>query len=276
MDLNLLNTFTLVYRLNSYTKAAEHLGISQAAVSMRIKQLEQGIGQPLFVRKGRSIEATAHANYMTTKLEPAFSLIDEALFKVQHKVYAPDLYAYDLAHVDVDVSNPPDEQQQLFDDIRNRQVDLVLDLVTINDASVVNELLVEEQVRVAVRRDHPRVGDTLTEAQFYGERHVAVTTRRHKHDIFTLLCEQPKPRTITHRASSYASQLAYVAHSDAIAVTPKRLESMAEQLGVKLLAFPMPMKSAPISMLYHRSLQSNPDHKALRARVRQALNPNDR
>lgn len=271
MDLNLLSTLVKVYQLKSYTRAAEQLGLSQAAVSMRIKQLEQSLGQPLFVRKGRSIEATAHANYMMTKLEPAFGLLNEALHKVEYRVYAPDLLAYELAKFDIDVAIPPAEQEQVFADIRNRQVDLVLDLVTTIDANVICEPLLEEKIMVAVAKGHPRILDDLSEAQFYRERHVAVTSRHQKQVLFTLLCEQPKPRVIAHTATSFVSQLAYVAHSEAIAIVPQRMARFAKQLGVKLLECPMPMKMAPISMLYHRSLQQNPSHQKLRQRVRDAV-----
>lgn len=271
MDLNLLNTFVKVYELGSYTKAAEYFDISQAAVSMRIKQLESDIANTLFIRKGRSIEPTAHANYMMTKLEPATDLILEALSKVEHKIYAPDSLVYDLAHLDIDISIPPLEQELIFADIRNRKVDLVLDFVTINDASVVSETVANEEVLVAVREGHPRITDSITEEVFYSERHVAINITREKTDMFTLLSEKPKQRDIAHHAASLVSQLAYVAHTDTIAITPKRLAGIAHKLGVKLIDCPMQMKQAPISMLYHRSFIQNEAHIKLRSTIKGIL-----
>ncbi|MDO6774083.1 LysR family transcriptional regulator [Shewanella sp. 3_MG-2023] len=271
MDLNLLNTFMKVYELQSYTKAAEHFNISQAAVSMRIKQLEADIANTLFIRKGRSIEPTAHANYMMTKLAPASDLVYEALFKVGHKIYAPDLLVYDLANLDIDVFTPPLNQEQIFTDIRNRKVDLVLDFVTINDPSVVSEKVSEEEVMVAVRQDHPRIVDSITEQEFYNERHVSINVRREKSNLFMLLSDAPKPRDIAHEATSLVSQLAYVAHTDAISITPKRLAAIATKLGVKLLACPMKMNKAPISMLYHRSFLHNDEHIKLRQKVKNKI-----
>lgn len=46
------------YRLNSFTRAADELGISQGAVSQQIKSLEQRLGFAVFLREGRSIVAT--------------------------------------------------------------------------------------------------------------------------------------------------------------------------------------------------------------------------
>ena len=45
----LLRTFHWVARLGSFSKAAEHLGVSQPCVSQRMKRLEAGAG-PLFDR----------------------------------------------------------------------------------------------------------------------------------------------------------------------------------------------------------------------------------
>lgn len=50
--------FEAAARLESFSKAAEELGISQSAVSHEMRLLEQRVGQPLFIRQGRSIRLT--------------------------------------------------------------------------------------------------------------------------------------------------------------------------------------------------------------------------
>ncbi|MEM9949750.1 MAG: LysR family transcriptional regulator [Cyanobacteria bacterium P01_D01_bin.36] len=56
-----LRTFMAAYRLGSLTKAAEHLGITQPAVSQQIRTLEAQIKKPLFVRHARGIVPSAMA-----------------------------------------------------------------------------------------------------------------------------------------------------------------------------------------------------------------------
>ncbi|TBT08380.1 LysR family transcriptional regulator [Vibrio parahaemolyticus] len=51
MDLNLINTFLVVVEHKSYTKAAEHLGLTQPAISAAMKRLEQLTNKTLFVKK---------------------------------------------------------------------------------------------------------------------------------------------------------------------------------------------------------------------------------
>ena len=58
LTLHQLKVFESVARLLSYTRAAEELFLSQPAVSMQIKQLEDNIGLSLFERLGKTIYLT--------------------------------------------------------------------------------------------------------------------------------------------------------------------------------------------------------------------------
>ena len=58
VTLRQLQVFETVARLLSYSRAAEALYLSQPAVSMQIKQLEESIGLPLFEQMGKKIFLT--------------------------------------------------------------------------------------------------------------------------------------------------------------------------------------------------------------------------
>lgn len=53
-----LDTFVAVARALSISRAAEQLHVSQPAVSMQMRQLEESLGQPLYESLGRSIRLT--------------------------------------------------------------------------------------------------------------------------------------------------------------------------------------------------------------------------
>lgn len=57
--LNAIRAFEAAARHQSFTRAAEELGMTQAAVSYQIKQLEDRLGEPLFVRMPRQVELTS-------------------------------------------------------------------------------------------------------------------------------------------------------------------------------------------------------------------------
>lgn len=57
--LRAVQCFEAVARLNSFSKAAVSLNITQSAVSHQVRQLESYLGEPLFDRKGRFLTMTA-------------------------------------------------------------------------------------------------------------------------------------------------------------------------------------------------------------------------
>jgi len=59
-----IEVFNAVARLKNFTRAAETLHMSQPAVSMQIKQLEDNVGLPLFEQVGKTIHLTDAGKYM--------------------------------------------------------------------------------------------------------------------------------------------------------------------------------------------------------------------
>lgn len=53
-----LRYFRAIATEGSLTRAAQHLGISQSAMSVQLRQLEESLGQPLFERKHKSLVLT--------------------------------------------------------------------------------------------------------------------------------------------------------------------------------------------------------------------------
>lgn len=70
-----LRVFECVARHGSFTKAADELCVTQAAVSHQIKALEDWIGAPLFRRLSRNIKLTEIGEKLAQPLGGAFDLI---------------------------------------------------------------------------------------------------------------------------------------------------------------------------------------------------------
>lgn len=69
LDGNALKTFVTVLEVQSVTRAAEMLGVSQSAVSHTLDKLRQVFDDPLFVRSGRGIMPTARAHALSESIE---------------------------------------------------------------------------------------------------------------------------------------------------------------------------------------------------------------
>ena len=61
LDGHLLSALVAVVQEGSVTRAAQHLGVTQSAVSHLLDRLREITGDPLFVKSGRGIVATARA-----------------------------------------------------------------------------------------------------------------------------------------------------------------------------------------------------------------------
>ncbi len=77
--LTALRTFEAVARLKSFTKAANELYVTRAAVSHQIKNLEEYLGFQLIKRQTRSISLTPAAEAALPKLREGFNNLSDAV-----------------------------------------------------------------------------------------------------------------------------------------------------------------------------------------------------
>ncbi len=88
--LNALKAFEATARLQSLTKAAAELHVTQGAVSQQVKLLEEYLGLPLFIRKSRQLILTDIARSYLTVLTEAFSKVQistQELFDTPHQTF---------------------------------------------------------------------------------------------------------------------------------------------------------------------------------------------
>jgi DNA-binding transcriptional LysR family regulator len=65
-------------RLGSFTAAADHLALSQGAISQQIKALEDQLGSPLFHRSSTGVEPTPLALTLALQIRQGLGLLDRA------------------------------------------------------------------------------------------------------------------------------------------------------------------------------------------------------
>jgi len=74
--------FEAIYRLSSFTRAAEELFLTQPTVSMQIKKLADTIGMPLFEHVGRNIEPTEAGKELYTACRNMFETLSNLEMKI--------------------------------------------------------------------------------------------------------------------------------------------------------------------------------------------------
>lgn len=84
LDLTALRSFIAVSDAGGVTRAAGFLNLTQSAVSMQLKRLEEGLGLPLFARAARKLALTAEGEQLLAYARRMLALNDEALARLTH------------------------------------------------------------------------------------------------------------------------------------------------------------------------------------------------
>jgi len=77
MELHQLRGFLTVARRGSFTRAAENLYLTQPALSLQIKALEESLGESVFERKGRTLLLTPTGRLLLERAEQILGLIEQ-------------------------------------------------------------------------------------------------------------------------------------------------------------------------------------------------------
>ncbi|EJG2236554.1 LysR family transcriptional regulator [Vibrio parahaemolyticus] len=275
MDLNLIQTFLVVAEFQSYTKAAEQLGLTQPAVSAAIKHLEQVVDKQLFVKKGRGITLTSAAYQLLPQFEQAVSIIDNAITEKKHfEVYCSEI----LLHIMDPIKNTifyesPPEKYILFELLRQQKADLVIDTVITKDAAFVMEEAYEEKAVIICREQHPRIQGSLSKEQFYDETHCLFSGKWNNMSGFEQLAQETiLERKVELVTSSLAGMALYVAQRDCLGLVSQSFANKwSKALKLQVLPCPISIRTVPYKFVYHKRELNNPAHIALRERIKTHL-----
>ena len=90
-SLNALRAFEVAARCGSFSVAGDELGVSSAAVSLQVKNLESHIGKKLFLRRGNRIFLTDAGQAIYPKLAVTFEQLNQSLSLLQEDTGRPGL-----------------------------------------------------------------------------------------------------------------------------------------------------------------------------------------
>jgi DNA-binding transcriptional LysR family regulator len=178
LTLRQIEVFNAVARHKNYTRAAEELHLSQPAVSMQIRQLEDGIGLPLFEQVGKQMHLTDAGDQMyiygreiAVLLEEAENVF-EAIKGVQHgnltisvattaSHFATRLLAeFTKQHEGVTISLDVTNREALRRQLENNEPDLVIMGQPPEGVDVEAAAFMENPLVMIAPSDHPLIGQT--------------------------------------------------------------------------------------------------------------------
>ncbi len=288
LDLNLLKVFVAVYRHQSITMAAEEMGLTQPGVSGLLKRLQQQVGSQLFVRSGRGIAPTQHAQALMEHVEPALVQISNALenlngFSVEHPrkfiIYTsepvmmmllPKIEADDsLGNVTIELHPTLSNEEKLINGLNQHQADMAIEFAKYSTRSFFTEDLFEDGICVIARKGHPRIEGAISQKQFYKEKHITLKLRRedaYLADYFTK--EKLEDREVAAECTSLVSQLSMVSNSDCIATMTASVALLfAERLHIQILDIPFTTHPVRYRLMVHNRNRNSPSNIWLREKI---------
>jgi len=172
-----LKIFEAVARHLSFTRASRELHLTQPAVSMQVKQLENAIGLPLFEQLGKKVYLTEfgqefrrYAVAISTQLEELDQVVDEMKGLKRGRLtiavattanyFVPRLLAtFIQRHGDVTVSLEVTNREQLLKGLVENRTDLVIMGQPPADMDLVAERFMENPLVVIAPPDHSLAGE---------------------------------------------------------------------------------------------------------------------
>lgn len=161
-----------VYQEGSFTRAAEKLYISQPALSLTIKKVENEIGYPIFERSGKNVSPTPLGARCIKFIEDIIRLktrlsveIDDILKLKNGKIsigstefvvqrILPDILKnFKAKYPEIEISVVADGSGELEMKLENDEVDIIIDNATVFIDGYKYIPLLDEQILLAVPRE---------------------------------------------------------------------------------------------------------------------------
>ncbi len=135
MNSNILKIFTTVAKFNSITLGAKELNVTQANVTLRIKQLERELGFELFHRIPKGIILNKEGE----KLLPLAIDIEKKLEEIQTKM--KNIHQQDSLIIASAYTNARIRLVPFIQKINKDFPDIRLEIIRDNNVSIIDELL---------------------------------------------------------------------------------------------------------------------------------------
>lgn len=155
--LNNLRSFESAARHESYSKAAEELFVTQAAVSQQMRQLETSLGTQLFARSGRKMQLTASGEKLYQATQLAFNALIKGFNSIKTEEVAgsltitstqaftslwlmPRLFRFSVKHPEIEIRVLSSNR---IEDLRQGHIDLAIRFRTTLDSEIFDDMVYE-------------------------------------------------------------------------------------------------------------------------------------
>lgn len=285
LDLNLLATLEALLVERNVTKAAARLHLSQPAVSAQLNRLRLLFDDPLLIPAHRGMTPTAKAIELLGPVREALNQLrstlashgdfDPAQARMTLSIACTD-YLQAVAVIPLVKALRPLapgirvgichlSPELLAAQMERGDVDLALMSPEIAPPNLHTRHLCDERYVLIGRRDHPRLSDAVTLAEYASFEHVVVSLSGGGFvtPVDEVLARFGYTRNVVLSAASFLLVPEIIAQSDFVALVPERLVR-AQTDRLKLVSVFPPVEDFTVSMVWHERNHGHPGHRWLR------------
>lgn len=171
LTLRQMEIFLNVVKEGHLTNVAKHMGLSQSAISMAIKELEKILGNPLFDRINKKLILNEMGRAFEKEIAPIIKKINDIEYEFKNTVnkgmvrvgasttivdylMPPIICSYMNNYPDVKIALKEGNTQNILDMIKEGKLDVGFIEGMVNDADIIKEIIgVDELIVVTTDRD---------------------------------------------------------------------------------------------------------------------------
>lgn len=289
--MNLLVALDALLETCSVTAAAQRLHVSPPAMSRTLGRARRALDDPILVRAGRQLVPTPKAIALQARIRAVVTEADDLLRGGEHDpasarrtftirgqediaaLIGRRLLACVAATLPMVTVRFVPEGDENVDDLREGRIDLDVGVQGGHLPDVVIDPVFTDQLVGMVDARHPLAHQRFTLRRFAAHPHISVSRRgRMRGPIDDLLADHGLTRTVAVTVPSSTGALALLPGSDLVAILPS-LVLHAVDSPDRFASFRLPLPGAGIdlALAWHRRLDADPTHIALRQLVHDAL-----
>lgn len=289
LDGHLLQLLLAVVEAGSVTGAAQRLGVTQSAVSHLLDKLRAITGDPLFVKSGRGIVATARAEALALQARELLATMERFClsgeFDPAHWQTTFTIAANDFQR---DVLLPP-----LMARLRTQAPGVTLRVIPSGIPSL--EMLRHEHCQLVISPRPPEGSDILqkrlfedeyrvfydpavraapqTRAEYLAAEHITVVYEpRRALDLDQWLAARGVQRSFRVMVPGFSGLPSFIRGSALLTTMPGLLQLQLLR-GLASAQVPVPCPTMPMYMIWHMRHQHDPAHRWLRGELEALVGP---
>jgi len=291
VDLNLLPVLATIYDHRSVSAAAEHLGLSQSAVSTALAKLRERYGDPLFHRLGHGMEPTLRMRALIGPVREALSQIEGTFAPEQpfNPRTTEDTFTFAMSDLGemvfmpkilrrirqvaprISVRSVASSPAQIERGLETGEIDLAVGYFPdLREKSFLEQHLFFHHFVCLLRANHPIKASTLSLPQFLGLEHAVVYGAGRSYEIFERFLKSKKiHRRVVLETPHFMSVPSIISQSDLVVTVPHAVGIFVRgaHMNIRIAQPPMRTPRIDLKQHWHRNFQRHPKSRWLRELV---------